>query len=192
MTPPEPSVPVRALQVEEPAWHDPTLAPPVALRALPLPVIDALAAGDLAAAQVVAPVPLGPYLASERSRGTWRIRSAQLREHPDHAAWITRAITLDGVVVGMAGFHGPPERGMVEIGYSVAPERRRAGVARATFRLLRTVAAARDDVHVLRATVSPGNAASRGLIESEGLVEVGEQWDEEDGLEIVYEAPVRG
>ena len=49
------------------------------------------------------------------------------------------------------------------------------------------VAAHAADVHVLRATVSPDNAASRSLVLSEGLVEVGEQWDEEDGLETVYE-----
>jgi [ribosomal protein S5]-alanine N-acetyltransferase len=42
---------------------------------------------------------------------------------------------------------------------------------------------------VVRATISPGNTASRRLVEQYGFVEVGEQLDDEDGLEIVYEVP---
>ncbi len=51
---------------------------------------------------------------------------------------------------------------------------------------------ARQDpaVTTFRATVSPDNAASRDLVLSEGLVEVGEQQDDEDGVEIVYELAV--
>jgi len=40
---------------------------------------------------------------------------------------------------------------------------------------------------VVRATISPGNLASRSLVEKYGFVENGEQWDDEDGLEIIYE-----
>ena len=39
----------------------------------------------------------------------------------------------------------------------------------------------------MRASVSPGNAASLSLIAGYGFTQVGEQWDEEDGLELVYE-----
>jgi ribosomal-protein-alanine N-acetyltransferase len=41
----------------------------------------------------------------------------------------------------------------------------------------------------VRASVSPDNAVSRGLVLAHGFVEVGDQWDDEDGLEIVYEVP---
>jgi len=178
-----------ALDVGAPVWHAPVLSPEVSLHRLDLATIKALARGDLSSARGSSGLALDPHLVAPGSRSVWQIRSAQLDEHPEHGPWITRALTLGDEVVGKAGFHGPPEAGtgMVEIGYSVAPVRRRQGLARAAFRLMRGVAAHAADVHVLRATVSPDNAASRSLVLSEGLVEVGEQWDEEDGLEIVYE-----
>ena len=41
-----------------------------------------------------------------------------------------------------------------------------------------------------RATIAPDDVASRDLVLAHGLVEVGEQEDDEDRLEIVYELPV--
>jgi L-amino acid N-acyltransferase YncA len=45
-------------------------------------------------------------------------------------------------------------------------------------------------VRTARVTISPENHASYRLASQFGFVEVGEQWDEEDGLEVVYETPV--
>jgi hypothetical protein len=42
-------------------------------------------------------------------------------------------------------------------------------------------------VHRVRVTISPDNVASSGLVAQYGFTEVGEQWDDEDGLEIIYE-----
>jgi [ribosomal protein S5]-alanine N-acetyltransferase len=42
-------------------------------------------------------------------------------------------------------------------------------------------------VRTVRASISPDNIASRRLVEQYGFVEVGEQWDDEDGLERVFE-----
>jgi hypothetical protein len=39
----------------------------------------------------------------------------------------------------------------------------------------------------VRVTISPDNVASCRLALQYGFTEVGEQWDDEDGLEIVYE-----
>jgi len=39
--------------------------------------------------------------------------------------------------------------------------------------------------------ISPDNLASRALVSQYGFVEVGEQWDDEDGLETIFEAPAR-
>ncbi|MFE9619950.1 hypothetical protein [Streptomyces sp. NPDC006384] len=50
---------------------------------------------------------------------------------------------------------------------------------------------AESEVTTVRATISPDNTASLATISGFGFVEVGEQWDEEDGLELVFEAPVR-
>jgi RimJ/RimL family protein N-acetyltransferase len=45
-------------------------------------------------------------------------------------------------------------------------------------------------VRVVRASIRPDNVASLGTIAPFGFVRVGEQWDEVDGLEIVYERAV--
>lgn len=175
-----------------PTW---TLTDPQArtinLVRLPAPAIDALAAGDLDAAQEAVDFPLSRFLASDSCRRVWRIRSEQLATHPADADWVTRVVTVDGTVVGRAGFHGPPdETGMVEVGYEIDPAHRRRGYARAALLVLLDVARAEPDVRTLRATISPDNEASRNLAAQYGLVETGEQWDDEDGLEIIYEIPV--
>jgi RimJ/RimL family protein N-acetyltransferase len=46
-------------------------------------------------------------------------------------------------------------------------------------------------VKVVRATVSPDNIPSRSLIAQYDFVEVGEQIDEEDGLEVILEKAAR-
>jgi RimJ/RimL family protein N-acetyltransferase len=78
---------------------------------------------------------------------------------------------------------------MVEIGYSVAPEHRRQGYARAMLAELLRRAAADPAVRTVRASISPGNAASLATISGFGFAKVGEQWDDEDGLELVFEVP---
>ena len=44
-------------------------------------------------------------------------------------------------------------------------------------------------VHVVRASISPENAASLATLRPFGFEPVGEQWDEEDGLELLFERP---
>jgi [ribosomal protein S5]-alanine N-acetyltransferase len=39
------------------------------------------------------------------------------------------------------------------------------------------------------ASVAPDNAASLALVAQAGFVRIGEQWDDEDGLEWVFELP---
>ena len=78
---------------------------------------------------------------------------------------------------------------MVEVGYGVDPAYRRRGYARAALELLLDRARAQPDVRVLRATISPDNEASLALIAQFPFVRNGEQWDEEDGLEWIFEIP---
>jgi RimJ/RimL family protein N-acetyltransferase len=44
-------------------------------------------------------------------------------------------------------------------------------------------------VHVVRASISPDNAGSLATIAGLGFTKAGEQWDPEDGLELVFLRP---
>jgi RimJ/RimL family protein N-acetyltransferase len=164
----------------------------VRLVQLELAALRALADGDLDAANRSSPVPLTDAFLDPGWRRTWARRAGQVAADPATAAWVTGVIWDDErrVAVGRAGFHAPPDgRGMVEIGYAVDPAHRRRGYGRAALEMLLGRAAREPGVRVVRATISPGNTASRRLVEQYGFVEVGEQLDDEDGLEIVYEVP---
>jgi RimJ/RimL family protein N-acetyltransferase len=166
--------------------------PVVEIVQLPAETLHALAEGHLAAANRASPVPLTAYFVSDERRGTWQRRSRQVVADPGSAGWITGALydPVRRLAVGGAGFHGPPdEAGMVEIGYGVDPAYRRLGYARAALEALLARAAREPGVRTVRVTISPDNAASLAVIEPYGFVEVGEQDDEEDGLEIIYERP---
>ncbi len=153
-------------------------------------VFEALADGDLAAATAVSPVPLTEYFAGPEWRRTWRMRAEQVERDPTSAPWVTGIIWDEEqqVAVGRAGFHGPPDRsGMVEVGYAVDPAYRRLGYARAALAALLQRAADEPAVHRVRASIRPDNIASYNLAVQYGFIEVGRQWDDEDGLEIIYE-----
>ena len=157
---------------------------------LTLPVFRALANGDLTAANGVSPVPLSAYFAGPEWRAVWQRRSKQVEENPASAAWVTGVIWDERhrVAVGRAGYHGPPDpSGMVEIGYAVDPAYRRRGYARAALTALLERAAREPQVRTVRVTISPDNVASYRLASQYGFTAVGEQWDDEDGLEIIYE-----
>ncbi|BFV56730.1 hypothetical protein KCMC57_up18340 [Kitasatospora sp. CMC57] len=169
----------------------PTAATGLSLVQLSRAAMAALMVGDLDGAAAASGLVFPADLADGRMKGVWARRYHQTGDDPSSAEWVTRAVLADGVVIGAAGFHGPPdERGMVEVGYGVAEGRRRQGYAKAILAALIRRAAAEPAVTVLRATISPDNAASLATVAAFGLVHVGEQWDEEDGLELIYELPV--
>jgi [ribosomal protein S5]-alanine N-acetyltransferase len=159
---------------------------------VPMTAMVALLDGDLRRASSETGITLPDYCLTERARWLWRLRVDQMTAEPGSAQWIVRAAVAEpeGVVVGWAGFHGPPdENGMVEIGYTVVPEHRRQGYARAMVRALLRRAAAENEVRTVRASISPENAASLATIAGFGFAHVGEQWDEEDGRELIFEVP---
>lgn len=169
------------------------MTPDVRIVHLSPEVLGALAEGDIGTADALSPVPLTPWLVSDEAIGTWKRRARQVIDTPEDLDWVTGLIWAPaaGSVVGKAGFHGAPDpEGMVEVGYHVDPAYRRHGYARAA--LLTLVNRARTDARVrtLRATVSPVNSGSLGLIAQLPFVEVGEQWDDEDGLETIFELDV--
>ena len=78
---------------------------------------------------------------------------------------------------------------MVEVGYAIDPAYRRQGYARAALAAL-LERAAREPAVTHRA--GERTAGQRGLERAGRLLRVrrgGQQWDEEDGLETVYERP---
>ncbi len=167
--------------------------PRVRIVQLSAEALAALADGDHERATTLSPVPLSRWLASAENAWTWGYRARQVIDHPEDLPWVT-GVTWDvdaGATVGRAGFHGAPDpTGTLELGYATDPAFRRRGYARAAFEALLGRARQAADAHVLRATVSPGNAASLALLTQYPFVEVGEQWDDEDGLEIIFEMPV--
>jgi ribosomal-protein-alanine N-acetyltransferase len=150
-------------------------------------VLGPLVAGDLARAGAA----LGHELPEEFLADTWlwSLRLGQLIGEPDQAPWLIRAILARpaGIVVGHAGFHGPPDAdGMVEVGYEVMPAHRRRGYARATLNALLDYACVHG-ARTARASISPDNAASLALVASAGFARTGEHWDEIDGRELEFE-----
>ncbi|MDX3093261.1 GNAT family N-acetyltransferase [Streptomyces sp. ME19-03-3] len=92
------------------------------------------------------------------------------------------------MTVGTATVHG--RTNMVEIGHSAAPGHRRQGYTRTMLTALLRRAAAEPGVRTARVTISPENTASPATICGCAFVEVGEQWDEVDGLERILELSV--
>ncbi|MEV0618037.1 GNAT family protein [Nonomuraea sp. NPDC050404] len=154
--------------------------------------MSALLDGDLPAAGKLAGATLTEYFLTDSALWLWRFRLDQMTADPGNARWMVRqAVTgPEGAVIGHAGFHGPPdEAGMVEIGYSVAPGFRRQGYGRAILIELLHRAATEPAVRTVRASISPDNVASLATIAGFGFIEVGEQWDERDGRELIFEVP---
>jgi RimJ/RimL family protein N-acetyltransferase len=159
------------------------------------PVFRALADGDLNAANAVSPVPLSPLFIDPSSRYVWQMRAEQIAMDPASAAWVNGVVWCEReqLAVGHAGYHGPPDPlGMVEIGYTVDPAYRRRGYARAALETLLRRASREPRVRTARVSIRPDNVASLRLASQYGFVRVGEQWDDVDGLEIIYEVEVQG
>ena len=163
----------------------------MSVRLLPLGAAGyaALLDGDLEAAGRRAGAVLPDWFLDEA--WLWSLRLEQVRADPASEPWLARpAATADGTVVGHAGFHSrPDDAGVVEVGYAVVPALRGRGHGHALLAALLAEADAAPQVRVVRASVAPGNAASLRVVAAAGFVQVGEQVDDEDGLELVLERP---
>jgi [ribosomal protein S5]-alanine N-acetyltransferase len=162
----------------------------VLLVRLDVATMAALLDDELDRASALAGVRLTPYFLTQN--WLWRIRHDQVLDDPGSGDWVARAALVDGAVVGHVGFHGPPDdAGMVEVAYSVDTALRRRGHARRLLSAALEWAASEPGVRTVRASISPDNVASLATLRPFGFSQVAEQWDDEDGLEIIYERPVR-
>jgi RimJ/RimL family protein N-acetyltransferase len=166
--------------------------PRLELVSMSVPFMEALARKDLAAASTEIGATVPAWLADELENFL-KYRLGQLRLDPSIRVWLGRAMVLtepDGTrrVVGSIGFHGPPDaEGRLEVGYSVDPPYRRRGYARESVKALFDWAHRAHGITRFVASISPGNEPSLRLTAAYGFRKVGEQMDEIDGLEYVFE-----
>jgi len=92
-------------------------------------------------------------------------------------------LILDGSeVVGLCGYKRPPDAtGSVEIGYGIAPERRKMGYATMAVGLLLQAARADPKVQRLLAETAVDNTASKLVLQRNGFKHAGTRMDAEDG-----------
>lgn len=120
----------------------------------------------------------------------WRVR--QVAEDPASNKWFVRLIVLKEIrsVIGSTSFHAPPDHdGVLEIGIGLHERFHGRGFGTEAVKGMWQWAVAQPGVRTLRYSVSPANQASVNLVRKFGFVRVGQQIDEEDGPEDLYEMP---
>jgi RimJ/RimL family protein N-acetyltransferase len=119
-------------------------------------------------------------------------RLEQMERDPAQAEWLLRAIVRrdDGLMCGYITFHGAPERGKAELGYTVFEAQRRRGFATEATEGMMRWAATRHSVQSFVLSISPHNEASLGVARKLGFVQTGSQMDEIDGPELVFERTI--
>ena len=118
----------------------------------------------------------------------WRV--PQVKEDPTLNKWFVRWIVLkeSREIIGSTSFHGAPDSdGMIEVGLGIQEKFRNQGFAREALRGYWLWAIQFPEVEILRYTVSPANVPSIRVVEAFGFEYKGQQMDEIDGPENIYE-----
>jgi RimJ/RimL family protein N-acetyltransferase len=121
----------------------------------------------------------------------WRV--PQVKLDPSTNKWFVRFIVLreSGEIIGSTSFHGvPDEAGMMEIGIRIEEQFWGQGFATEALLGMWRWVAAQAGISTLRYTVSPTNLASVRIINKFGFHHQGQQMDEIDGPEDIYEISV--
>ena len=125
--------------------------------------------------------------------GPLRWRVPQVKANPDVNFWFIRWIVFRETkeVVGSISFHAPPDEvGMIEIGFGICEPCRNQGFGKEALLGMWTWVIDQPGVETLRYTVSKTNAPSMAIINSLGFEHVGQQIDEDDGPEEIFEMSV--
>jgi RimJ/RimL family protein N-acetyltransferase len=118
----------------------------------------------------------------------WRV--PQVKADPACNKWFVRWIVLKDKqeVIGSTSFHGVPDSaGMVEIGLGIETEYQKQGFAKEALLGMWRWALTFPEVKTFRYTVSPDNLPSIAVIKYFGFDFKGQQMDEIDGAEDIYE-----
>lgn len=118
----------------------------------------------------------------------WRV--PQVKEEPATNKWFVRWIVLkeNREIIGSTSFHGAPdEQGMMEIGLGIESEYQSQGYAKEALLGMWRWVLNFPEVKTLRYTVSPENLPSIAVIKYFVFDFKGQQIDEEDGPEDIYE-----
>lgn len=134
-----------------------------------------------------------PYKVLVDDEGPLPWRVPQVKEDPDKNKWFLRFITLADTkeIIGSTSFHGSPDAdGMIEIGIGLNERFWGKGYAKEALKGMWLWVCSEPGVTTLRYTVSPTNIASVKIIQGFGFVHMGQQMDEIDGPEDIYEMSV--
>jgi ribosomal-protein-alanine N-acetyltransferase len=121
----------------------------------------------------------------------WRV--PQVKADPSTNKWFVRFIVdaASREVIGSTSFHGVPDsEGMMEIGIGIEEKFWGNGYATEALQGMWQWVCGEAGVRTLRYTVSPSNIASVSIIKKFGFAFMGQQMDEIDGPEDIYEMSV--
>jgi predicted acetyltransferase len=121
------------------------------------------------------------------------LRLNQLKSNRRLADWLLYLVVDNQkhTIVGNVGFHDKPDKdGMIEFGITIGKSFRKQGYAFEAISTLCSWAIKTGEVRSIRASVSPDNVASKALISKLGLIKIGKQIDDIDGLEYVFQIPI--
>lgn len=121
-----------------------------------------------------------------------KFRAPKIAANPEWAKYLLRVAVLrdNPIIIASIGFHDAPDaNGMVEIGFGVDKAYQNLGYGQEALHGMWSWIIDDSQVKTLRYTVSPENKVSQHIIKKLGFNLVGEQIDEKDGLEQIYELP---
>ena len=130
---------------------------------------------------------------SHEHSGPLRWRVPQVKADPAVNIWFIRWIVLRETkeIVGSISFHAPPDdSGMIEIGFGVSQACRNNGFGTEALLGMWSWVITQPNVKILRYTVSASNLPSMAIISKFGFSHIGQQLDEEDGPEEIFEMSV--
>ena len=119
-----------------------------------------------------------------------KYRLPRIRQNPEYAKYLLRvAVSKDNpIIIASAGFHDAPDSdGMIEIGFGVDKKHQGMGFGQELLHGMWSWVVNDPQVKTLRYTVSPNNLISQYIIKKFDFEFKGQQIDDEDGPEDIYE-----